>query len=130
MKLLDLFLTDFRITLQILDFVLPAIKAEWSFVSPLLAKPKETISLPSICWSVCHSALSFPDFSLQLMKIINRNLIYDYISMSYRPSLSFVTLDQLLTELFPWYSHLLFRTFFLPWMKWGILKFCIWLPLK
>jgi hypothetical protein len=45
--------------------------------------------------SVCHSDISFPDFSL-----VNGNLTYG-ISMSYRSSLSFVTLDLLLTEIFP-----------------------------
>jgi hypothetical protein len=71
-----------------------------SFLSPLPAKPKGTISLPSVCPSVCpsarpsvcYSAFSFLDFSLQWMKIFNWNLIDDYISMSYWPSLNFVTL--------------------------------------
>ena len=64
--------------------------------------------------SVCHSAFSFPDFSLQWMKIFNWNLIYDYISMSCRPSLSFVTLDQILTELLPLMFIFSFPDFFCP----------------
>jgi hypothetical protein len=46
------------------------------------------------------------------MKIFNWNLIYDCISMSYRPSLSFVVLDQLLTELFPLMFTFSFPDFF------------------
>jgi hypothetical protein len=65
----------------------------------------------------------FLDYSLQCMKIFNWNLIYDYISMSYRPSLSFVTLDLLLTELFPLMFTFSFPDVFLPWMKWGIWNF-------
>jgi hypothetical protein len=65
-------------------------------------------------------------FSLQWMKIINWNSLYDYISMSYRPSLSFVTLDQLLIELFPLITFS-FPDLFLPWMKWEIF---IWLHIS
>jgi hypothetical protein len=54
---------------------------------------------------------------------VDEDLIYDYISMSYRPSLSFVTLDQLWLNYSPWCSHLVFRTFFFYWMKWGIWNF-------
>ena len=81
-----------------------------SFISSLPAKPQGAISLPSVCPSV----IPLSDFQTLLcsawMKILNWNLTYDYISMSYKPSLSFVTLDQLLTELFP----LMFQTFFCP----------------
>ena len=110
-------------------------KIHIALFSPLPAKPKGTISLSSVCPSVClsvclsvrpsvcHSIFSFPDFSLQWMKIFNWNLIYDYISVSYRPSLSFVMLDQLLTELLPLMFTISFPDFFLPWMKWGIRNF-------
>jgi hypothetical protein len=82
------------------------------------------VYLRSVCPSVCHSTFSFPDFSLQWMKIFNWNLIYDYISMSYRPSLSFVTLDQFLTELFSLMFTFSFPDFFfLPRMKSQIWNF-------
>jgi hypothetical protein len=105
-----------------------------SIISPLPVKPKWTISLPSVCLSgrpsVFHSAFSFPDFSLQWMKIFNQNLIYDYISMSNRPSLSFDTLDQLLTELFPFMFTFCFPGFFFALDEVRNLKFFIWLPLE
>jgi hypothetical protein len=80
--------------------------------------------------SVCHSTFSFPDFSLQWMKIFNWNLIYDYILMSYRPRLSLVTLDQLLTELFPLMFTFSFLDFFFALDEVRNLKFFIWLPLE
>ena len=94
-----------------------------SFISSLPAKPKGAISLPSVCPSV----IPLSDFQTLLcsawMKILNWNLTYDYISMSYRPSLSFVTLDQLLTELFPLMFTFSFPDFFWHWMKWRIWNF-------
>jgi hypothetical protein len=51
-----------------------------------------TISIPSVCPLVC---LSFCFQFSGLFSAVDEDLIYDYISMSYRPSLSFVTLDQL-----------------------------------
>jgi hypothetical protein len=94
------------------------------FFSLLLASLKGTISLPSLCPSVCHCTFGFPDFCLQWIKIFNWYLIYDFISVSYRSSFSFVTLDILLTELFPlMFTFTFLDFFFLPWMKWGVWNF-------
>jgi hypothetical protein len=66
-----------------------------------------------VCLSFHFQFSGLLKFSLQWMKIFNWNLIYNYISMSYRPSLSFVMLEQLLTGLFPLMFTFSFPDFFL-----------------
>jgi hypothetical protein len=82
--------------------------------SPLPAKPKGTISLPSVCPSVC---LSFRFQFSGLFSAVDEDIQLKFdmllISMSYRSSLSFFTLDQLLTELFPLMFTFSFPDFFL-----------------
>jgi hypothetical protein len=74
--------------------------------SPQLAKPKGTVSLPSVRPSVCHSGLfSAVDEDIQL----KFDIWVDYISMNYRPRLR---LSNFWLNYSPWCSHLVFRAFF------------------
>ena len=69
----------------------------WYIFSPVPAKPKWTLGLHSVRLSV-HS-ISFPDFFLKRLQILTWFLACQLITMTYRSSLSFVTLSWLFGEI-------------------------------
>ena len=78
-------------------------------ISPILAKPKGTLGLHSVHLSVPPSvrqsirlsvhSITFPEFFLKRLQILTWFLVWKSITMTYRSSLSFVTLHWLLWKL-------------------------------
>ena len=91
-------------------FTILQIKFEYcqfaSIFSPLPVKPEGTIGLHSVCQSVYSSVcpsvtLVFPDFSSLCFDTSGWKLVGSFHMKSYRSSSTFITIDQLFHELWP-----------------------------